>query len=100
MGKGIDISVEELHEAAMQFQRLSSLLTSAAWRARPAAGKWSAIECIEHLNITNRWYVEHFNQTTRALQPGETPERMSLFGWLVWRSQRPQARYTRSKTAP
>ena len=99
MGKGIDISVGELHEAAARFERLTTTLTNNAWRARPAAGKWSPIECIEHLNITNRWYVDHFNGITQRLQPAKASERMSFFGWLVWRSQKSTAKYSKSKTA-
>jgi hypothetical protein len=99
MGKGIDISVTELHDATARYERLQSTLSDAAWRARPAAGKWSAIECIEHLNITDRWYVDHFNGITERLQPEKSAERMSFMGWIVWRSQRSKSKYSNSKTA-
>src|ERR1041385_7040177 len=98
MGKGIDISVGELHEAAARFYRLESTLTNAGWRARPTSGGWSAIECIEHLNITNRWYVDHFNGLTDRLEPAKAPERMSFLGWMVWRSQKSKAKYAKGKT--
>src|SRR5215470_7596455 len=35
---------------------------------RPAEKKWSAAECVEHLNITNRAYVLRIEQALRELE--------------------------------
>lgn len=98
MGKGIEAALTELQEVTTRVHELQARLSNNAWRERPVVGKWSPIECIEHLNVTNRWYVEHLEAKTKNARPGTAPERMSFLGWIVWRSQRSRKKYSYAKT--
>jgi len=97
----LDQSLAEFDEANARVRALESTLTDDRWRARPAEGKWSAIECVEHLNMTTRAYLPIFADVLANAQPAadaSTP-RMDLFGWLLWRSNRAKSKM-KMKTAP
>jgi hypothetical protein len=98
MGHGLDVALAEIELATARVQNLQLNHPTEVWRARPAVGKWSAIECIEHLNITSKWYIEHFEKLTGGVKAKHAPERMSFLGWIVWRSQRSRKKYMESQT--
>lgn len=56
----------------------SSLLTIA-----PATGKWSAAQCIEHLNIYSRYYLPAIETAIqKALTQKQKPSNQFKSGWL------------------
>ncbi|MBC7571727.1 MAG: DinB family protein [Spirosoma sp.] len=52
-----------LDTVAREFAHLSD----AQLRARPAPGKWSIVECLQHLNLAERYYVRQLQHKTDRL---------------------------------
>ena len=55
-------------------------LTLEALNAKPSAKKWSALECIEHMNIADKHYYKTFERKLQAHKPEKTPTFKS--GWF------------------
>ena len=49
--------VQSLESAQSRLRRLTDQLSESDWNRRPAANRWSAAECVEHLNLTSRAYI-------------------------------------------
>jgi hypothetical protein len=49
--------VESLESAQSRLRRLADKIPVDAWVRRPAPNAWSAVECVEHLNLTSRAYI-------------------------------------------
>jgi hypothetical protein len=68
---------------------------------RPAPDRWSAVECVEHLNLTSAAYLPLLDEAIdRARRLGErstAPFRRDLAGWLLWKLMPPPVRF-RAKT--
>jgi len=79
--------VDELERARDRLHGLVDTRPHAGWAVRPGEGRWSAAECIAHLNLTGRAYVpvlEGALEEARAL--GDAPARRSRrdgVGWLL-----------------
>jgi hypothetical protein len=48
----------QMHEAVRRMEALTAGLSDEQANFRPAPKKWSINECLEHINLTNRLYVE------------------------------------------
>ncbi len=57
MQKQLRAVTDSLESAQSRLRRLSDRLSDENWRRHPGPGKWSASECVEHLNLTSRAYV-------------------------------------------
>lgn len=49
--------VQSLESAQSHLRRLTDELPESDWIKKPAANRWSAAECVEHLNLTSRAYL-------------------------------------------
>jgi len=49
--------VQSLESAQSRLRRLTDQLSESDWNRKPAANRWSAAECVEHLNLTSRAYI-------------------------------------------
>jgi hypothetical protein len=49
--------VDSLESAQSRLRRLADTTSVDAWARRPAPNAWSAVECVEHLNLTSRAYI-------------------------------------------
>jgi hypothetical protein len=58
---------------------------------RPAKGKWSAIECLHHVNLANRSYLKQFEQALEndRYRPAQTEYKPGLLGAMFTRMMRP-----------
>ena len=63
----IDSLLRELQENSRSAASLSAEHTSAQLLQRPREKSWSAAECIEHLNLTNRAYLPRIEEAFRTL---------------------------------
>src|SRR5215470_8445206 len=63
----VDALRSELEETSRRASELWSKHSPEQLLRRPAEKKWSAAECIEHLNITNRAYALRIEQALREL---------------------------------
>ena len=48
---------QSLESAQSRLRRLTDQLPESDWNRKPAANRWSAAECVEHLNLTSRAYI-------------------------------------------
>jgi hypothetical protein len=79
--------VAELESAVERVRQLDACLPYHAWNAQPAPGRWSAAECIAHLNLTSQALlplVRTALQEARDRQE-DTPKRYrrNVLGWLA-----------------
>ena len=49
--------VDSLETAQSRLRRLADGVAPDDWTRRPAPDAWSAVECVEHLNLTSRAYI-------------------------------------------
>lgn len=79
--------VEELESAAERVRHLAGGLSSQAWQVRPAPERWSAAECIAHLNLTSEALLPLVRTALRDArerrQPAPARYRRNVLGWLA-----------------
>lgn len=87
---------DELVEAQRRLHRLADACGDELWGRRPAPGRWSAAECVAHLQLTAEAFLPPIR---RALHEGrrtggKPPRRYRRdpLGWLLWRMIGPPAR--------
>jgi hypothetical protein len=85
--------VDDLVSSQQRLHALYRALPSAAWSDHPGPGRWSAAECVAHLNLTSDALLPLFRaglDEARA-RGGRTGRRYrrDLVGWLVWLAMRP-----------
>ena len=85
--------VADLESAAERIRQLSVSLSCHAWSAQPAPGRWSAAECIAHLNLTSEALIPLVRTALRDASDRQEPTparyRRNALGWLAWRIVKP-----------
>jgi hypothetical protein len=85
--------IDDLELAGRQLRALYRALPAAAWSDQPAQGRWSAAECVAHLNLTSAALLPLFQAGLREarVRGARTAGRYrrDLIGWLVWQVMRP-----------
>jgi len=77
--------VSEFESAQTRLHRLSDKLPDARWKSRPGPERWSAAECVEHLNLTSRAYVPLLRRALESATKSPAPAgyyRRDFLGWL------------------
>jgi hypothetical protein len=87
---------DEFTEAQRRLHRLADTCADQLWARRPAPERWSAAECVAHLQLTAEAFLPSIR---RALDEGcsagrRAPRRYRRdpLGWLLWRLIGPPAR--------
>jgi len=79
--------VADLETASARVRRLQAWLPSSGWSARPAPGRWSAAECVAHLNLTSGALLPLLHTALRHARHRDRPApsryRRGAMGWLV-----------------
>jgi hypothetical protein len=79
--------IESLESAQSQLRKLTDGLSEAEWRKRPGPGRWSAAECVEHLNITSRAYLpllrDALARARELKRPPHKRYRRDARGWFM-----------------
>ena len=79
--------VDLMELAQTRLRRLSDGVSEDAWNRHPETGRWSAADCVEHLNLTSRAYLPLFRDgivEARQLRGGPvTHYRKDALGWLM-----------------
>ncbi len=79
--------VQSLESAQLHLRRLTDQLRESDWNRKPAANRWSAAECVEHLNLTSRAYVPLLRDAiARAGEVRRSPTkhyRHDSLGWFL-----------------
>jgi len=94
----------ELDATTVHLHALVDSMDDATWRARPGTDRWSVAECIEHLNMTSRAYVELIPDALRgARERGLTQSsgsyRMDFMGWFLAKMLEPPVKRMRVTTS-
>ena len=63
----VDSLIRELQEISRRADALFTGHASSQLLRRPDENRWSAIECIEHLNLANRSYLPRLEEAIRTL---------------------------------
>ncbi len=95
---------DELVAARAHLHRLAASTPETRWAVRPHPDRWSAGECVAHLNLTARAYLPLIDQGLEeaAALERRPPARLrrDLTGWMLWRSAGPPVRFRARTTAP
>ena len=93
----------DFESATSRLAALERTLSNDRWTRRPTTHGWSAIECIQHLNLTARATLprvrEGIAEARRADASAPSRYRRDFWGWLIWRGLRKPGRF-KTKTAP
>jgi hypothetical protein len=78
---------ESLEDAQARLRRLSDDTPETAWNNRPGAKRWSAADCVEHLNMTSRAYIpllrDAIAEARQLHSPATTHYRRDPVGWFL-----------------
>lgn len=90
----------ELDATTARLHALADTLDDGTWRARPSPQRWSAAECVEHLNMTSRAFLPSLRDAVkearaRGLTNPGSANGVNLLGRLVLRMQEPPVKRRR-----
>jgi DinB superfamily len=88
LDRQLQVIADDLHATAQRLRRLDAAAPGAAWHRRPGPDRWSAADCIAHLNLTSE-----------ALLPLVRGYRRDLLGWLIWTLMTPSTGF-KTRTIP
>jgi hypothetical protein len=95
---------DEFVAAQRKLHRMADSTPEAWWSRRPDPNRWSAAECVAHLNLTALAFLPLIR---RALDEavglgGGVPVRFrrDFTGWMLWRTAGPPPRFRVRTTAP
>jgi hypothetical protein len=87
MQKQLAAVIESLESAQARLRKLSDNISDGNWSKRPGPNRWSAADCVEHLNLTSRAYLPLLRDATaRAREIGGGPQqhyRRDSLGWFM-----------------
>ena len=89
--------------AQARLHRLAEVTAPESWAKRADPGRWSAGECVAHLNLTAIAFLPLIRAAlTEAAARGGAPVRFrrDLIGWLLWRTAGPPVRLRVRTAAP
>jgi len=101
--------VQSLESAQSRLRRLTDTLQESDWNRKPAPNRWSAAECVEHLNLTSRAYIPLLRDAVaKAGEVRHTPTthyHHDALGWFLSKMFGPlrhlgKLRLVRVKTTP
>lgn len=97
MQKQLRAVSDSLESAQSRLRRLSDKLSDADWNRRPGPNRWSAAECVEHLNLTSKAYVPLLRDAlAHAKKVGGPPRkhyRRDPLGWFLSTMIGPRRRF-------
>ena len=101
-----DALIAEAARQRAEVEAMSTRLDDDAFAAPPATGGWSVGECLDHLTLINRIYLESIDEAVvrgraagRTLAAGRRPKRHGRLGDAFVRAVGPPARF-KSKALP
>jgi len=75
-----------LESAQSRLRRLSDKISDKDWNKHPGPDRWSAAECVEHLNLTSKAYVpllrDAVSRARKSSKPPSKHYRRDPLGWL------------------
>ncbi len=78
---------DSLRSAQSRLRRLGDKLSDEEWTTRPGKAKWSAAECVEHLNLTSKAYLALLPDAVARARKIDAPRkkhyRHDVLGWVM-----------------
>ena len=94
---------DELVAAQTHLHRLADTTAPELWSVRADPDRWSAAECVAHLNLTAQAFLPLIRRALEeaAALGGGAPRRLrrDLAGWMLWRTAAPPVRFRVRTTA-
>src|SRR5688572_30692610 len=95
---------DQLRAAGARLHRLVASTSPEAWSSRADSERWSAAECVAHLNLTAITFLPLIRKGLEQASAigGGAPARFRRdpTGWMLWRSAGPPVRFRVRTTAP
>ena len=86
MQKQLRAVADSLESAQSRLRRFSDKISDKNWNKRPGPDRWSAAECVEHLNLTSKAYVpllrDAVSRARKSSGPPRKHYRRDPLGWL------------------
>jgi hypothetical protein len=86
--------LDEFEAASSRLQVLCDRVPAERWAERPGPDRWSAGECVAHLNLTAAGMLPllraGLDEARRSGRPAPRRYRRDPIGWLIWKTQGPQ----------
>ena len=87
MQRQLKAITDSLRSAQSRLRRLNDDLSDKDWSKRPGPGRWSAAECVEHLNLTSKAYLallpDAVSRAKKRGGPAKTHYRRDALGWFM-----------------
>jgi hypothetical protein len=100
----LQVITDQFAAAQTRLHALAEATPEDWWSRRGDPARWSAGECVAHLNLTARAFLplirRALDEGRRAVSPPPSRYRRDPIGWLLWRSMGPPVRHRFRTTAP
>ena len=100
----LQVVADELLAAQRRLHLLAASTPEEDWQRRPDPDRWSAGECVAHLNLTALRFLPLIRRGLERAGAigGGAPSRYrrDLIGWMLWRTAPPPVRFRVRTTAP
>ena len=87
MQKQLRAITDSLESAQSRLRRLADKISDKDWKKRPGPNRWSAAECVEHLNLTSKAYVpllrDAISRARKSSNPPRKHYRRDPLGWFM-----------------
>jgi hypothetical protein len=83
----LDEIVDSLKAAQARLRALTDNLSDSEWSAKPEPDRWSAADCVEHLNLTSRAYLPRLHDAVakakKSRHDSTARYHRDAVGWLM-----------------
>lgn len=98
----LETIVADFDSAQSRLDELRARLSDDQWTATLDPTRWSAVQCIQHLNLTSRAFIPVIREALAkcAALDGKPPARYrhDIAGWILWRGSGPTRGVGRIRT--
>ena len=93
--------IREFDSATQRVANLERTYTEDRWQRKPGPDQWSAIECIQHLNLSNEQMLPRIRESMRLLSKSahQNKYHLDLIGWLLVKVLSSKSPFSKSKTS-
>jgi hypothetical protein len=93
--------IRDFNSATARVVQMQRDYPDAQWQRKPAPDRWSAIECVWHLNWTSEKMIENVRLAIAPIQSKPKQKgnyHLDLFGWFLVKSISSKGRFSKFKT--